>query len=57
MIELGRLRIETEASVVDARNKVRGLAGSLGFDAIAITRLATFVSEMCRKALSNPSSS
>ena len=51
MIELGRLRIETEASVVDARNKVRGLAGSLGFDAIAITRLATFVSEMCRKAV------
>ena len=51
MIELGRLRIETEASIVDARNKIRGLAGSLGFDGVAITRLATFVSELCRKAI------
>jgi class 3 adenylate cyclase len=51
MIELGRLRIDTEASVVDARNKIRGLAGSLGFDSVVIIRLATLVSELCRKAI------
>lgn len=51
MMELGRLRIETEASVVDARNKIRRLASSLKIDAVVITRLATLVSEICRKAI------
>ena len=34
MIELGRLRIETEASIVDARSKIGALARSLGFDVV-----------------------
>jgi class 3 adenylate cyclase len=51
VIELGRLRIESEASIVDARNKIRGLAGNVGFDPVLTTRMAITVSEMCRKAV------
>ena len=50
MIELGRMRIETEASIVDARSKIGALARSLGFDVVTVARTATLVSEMCRKA-------
>jgi hypothetical protein len=50
MIKLGRMRIETEASIVDARSKIGALARSFGFDAATVTRTATLVSEMCRKA-------
>ena len=51
MIDLGRLRIETEASIVDARNKIRTLGEALGFDAVTVTRIAIVVSELCRVAL------
>ena len=53
MIELGRLRIETEASIVDARSKIGALARSLGFDVVTVARMAALVSEMCRKAREN----
>ncbi len=51
MIDLGCLRIETEASIVDARNKMRALTEALGFDTVFITRTAIIVSELCRAAL------
>ena len=53
MIELGRMRIETEASIVDARSKIGALARTLGFDVVTVARTATLVSEMCRKAREN----
>jgi signal transduction histidine kinase/CheY-like chemotaxis protein len=37
--------------VYDARNKIRGLANALGYDAIGETRLATAVSEAAREML------
>ena len=55
MIDLGRLRIETEASIVDARNKMRALSEALGFDPITITRTAIVVSDLCRTALNKRS--
>jgi class 3 adenylate cyclase len=51
MIDLGRLRIETEASIVDARNKIRVLGEALGFDPVTVTRIAIVVSDLCRMAL------
>lgn len=51
MIELGKLRIETEASIVDARNKVANLSESLAIDEVAVTRIATALSQMARVAL------
>ena len=53
MIELGRMRIETEASIVDARSKIGALARTFGFDVVTVARTATLVSEMCRKAREN----
>ena len=51
MIELGKLRIETETSIVDARNKVAHLSEALAIDEIAVTRIATALSQMARVAL------
>ncbi len=51
MIDLGRLRIDTDASIVDARNKVRALAEALGFAEIIVTRTAIVASELCRTNL------
>lgn len=48
MIELGKIPIKDDASIVGARNKVRLLARDLGFDSIGATRLATITSEICR---------
>ena len=41
MIELGHIHLQHQGSVYDARNKIRGLANALGYDAIGATRLAT----------------
>jgi len=48
MIFLGRIRLQHRWSVYQARNKVRGLAAALGYDAIGATRLATAVSDLAR---------
>ena len=48
MISLGTIRLPRQWSVYQARNKIRGLAGALGFDEINTTRLATAVSEAAR---------
>jgi len=53
MIELGRISLTHETSVHDARNKIRGLASALGYDAIETTRLATAVSEAARRLRRN----
>ena len=49
MIALGRISLQHRSSVYDARNKIRGLAGALGYDPIEVTRLATAISEVARK--------
>lgn len=48
MIELAMILIRDEASIVEARNKVRLLAGDLKFSSMKATRLATITSELCR---------
>jgi signal transduction histidine kinase/DNA-binding response OmpR family regulator len=48
MIELGHIRLQHRTAVYDARNKMRGLANALGYDAIETTRLAIAVSEAAR---------
>ncbi len=48
MIELGTIDLQHGTAVYDARDKIRGLATALGFDAIETTRLATAVSEAAR---------
>ena len=48
MIALGQIRIAHPTSVYEARDKVRNLAGALGYDPIETTRLATAVSEAAR---------
>jgi len=48
MIELGHIRLQHRTAVYDARNKMRSLAGALGYDAIEATRLAIAVSEAAR---------
>jgi signal transduction histidine kinase len=53
MIELGHIRLRHRSSICEARNKIRGLAGALGYDPIATTRLATAVSEATRELLSS----
>ena len=53
MIELGHLRIETEASIVDAREKVAALCEALKFDAVAVSRMAIAVSQLCRTAVAH----
>jgi signal transduction histidine kinase len=49
MIALGRINLQHRTSVYDARQKIRGLASALGYDAIETTRLATAVSEATRE--------
>jgi signal transduction histidine kinase/DNA-binding response OmpR family regulator len=49
VIELGTIRLQSRTAVYDARNKIRGLAEALGYDAIVATRLATAVSETTRE--------
>jgi len=49
MIELGHIHLQHQGSVYDARNKIRGLANALGYDAIGATRLATAISEATRE--------
>ena len=51
MIELGHIRLRHQKSIIEARNKIRGLADALGCDRIATTRLATAVSEASRELL------
>jgi len=53
MIELGRIRLQHQSSVFEARNKIRGFADALGYDSIDTTRLATAVSEATRVMLSS----
>ena len=48
MIELGKIMIKDEASIVEARNKIYFLAEDLKFDSIGATRLATITSELGR---------
>nr|HID58921.1 response regulator [Desulfobacterales bacterium] len=48
MIELGRIQIKDETSIVEARNKIRFLAKDLKFDSMNATRLATVTSELSR---------
>jgi len=48
MIELGKVMIKDETSIVEARNKIQILSKDLNFDSIGSTRLATITSELCR---------
>ena len=48
MTTLGTLSIGDLESIIEARRKVLCLAGTLGFNEIHATRLATIVSEFCR---------
>lgn len=48
MINLGRILIKDESSIVEARNKIRLLAEDLKFNSIAVTRLVTITSELSR---------
>jgi len=48
MIEIGKIHIKDEGSVVEARNKIRQLAGDLKFSPIGATRLATVTSMLSR---------
>ncbi len=48
MIDLGIITIDSRATVVDARSKIRDLALSLNFDSISATRMATATSEIVR---------
>jgi PAS domain S-box-containing protein len=48
MIELGKITIRDEASIVGARNKIRLLARDLKFDSMDATRLAAATSELSR---------
>jgi signal transduction histidine kinase/DNA-binding response OmpR family regulator len=48
MIELGHIRLEHRTAVHDARNKIRSLVNTLGYDAIESTRLTIAVSEAAR---------
>lgn len=48
MIELGRIPLKDETSIVEARNKILLLAKDLKFDSMAATRLATITSELGR---------
>ena len=49
MIDLGTIAILGEASIVEARNKVRALALAMGYGEITATRLATATSEIGRR--------
>ncbi len=51
MFKLGTLRLSKENSIVDARNKIRGLAEDLGFDAIKTVRVTTSCSELIRHCM------
>jgi signal transduction histidine kinase/DNA-binding response OmpR family regulator len=53
MIALGQINLQHSTSVYDARQKIRGLASALGYDAIETTRLATAVSEAVRELQRN----
>jgi len=48
MIELGKVLIKEETSIVEARNRIRLLAEDLKFNSFAATRLATITSELSR---------
>ncbi len=48
MIELGRIPLDHNRSVYDARHKIRVLASALGFDPIQTTRLSTAISTAAR---------
>jgi len=49
MIELGKITIKDERTIVEARNKIRILAEDLEFDSISVTRIATMTSEISRR--------
>ena len=53
MTTLGTLSINNLESIIEARRKVLSLAGTLGFNEIHATRLATIVSEFCRQGFQN----
>jgi len=46
-----RIRIETEADIINARQKGRELAGGLGFSSTDLTMIATAVSELARNII------
>ena len=48
MIHLGSIAIRGDASVLEARRKIRAVAESLAHDAVTATRLATVTSEIVR---------
>lgn len=48
MIDLGKISLKDEVSIVESRNKIRLLAEDLKFGSIGATRLATITSELCR---------
>jgi signal transduction histidine kinase/CheY-like chemotaxis protein len=49
VIPLGIINLESRTSVYDARQKIRGLADALGYEALVATRLASAVSEATRE--------
>lgn len=50
MLELGRISVKSEWSIVEARNKILQLAEDLGFSAMNATRIAAVASEFSRIA-------
>ena len=53
MIEFGVIRIRDDASLVDARNKLRRFVLALQVDAITATRIAVAASAQCRRMMRN----
>ena len=51
MIEFGVIRIRDDASLVDARNKLRRFVLALQVDAITATRIAVAASTQCRRMM------
>ena len=51
MIEFGVIRIRDDASLVDARNKLRRFVLALQVDAITATRIAVAASAQCRRMM------
>ena len=45
---LGRIKLTTDSSIFDARNKIRAIAQLLNLDTVTTTHLTSEVSELCR---------
>jgi two-component system, NtrC family, sensor kinase len=53
MIEITKIPIIDESSIVEARNKIRIIAKDLKFDSFIVTNLATFTSDLSRNIYEN----